>query len=241
MEIGLFEVGDIVARLEPGRHPHELAFADEIEAQWRQKRARNPTLFNGRTILGTGWAVEDGVLRLTCREIGYKTLLHWLDRYGRAHERRARDARPPDNHIHFFANPVMVGSDGNVVVARMAELTYNAGQVYMPSGSFEPVDFADGTADLSGNMRREVLEETGIDLAEAREAPSYQVYFGGNFLALFRVYRFGAPTRVLMERAGAYLADGGDGELTELFSLAPGEAHADMPFHASVFMKAFSG
>lgn len=237
----MFEVGDIVARLEPGRHPHELAFADEIEAQWLDKRAQNPTLFDGRTILGTGWKIENDVLRLTCREVGYKTLLHWLDRYGRAHEPRAREARPPDNQIHFFANPVMVGSDGHVIVARMAELTYNAGQVYMPSGSFEPVDFSDGTADLSGNMRREVLEETGLDLAEAREAPSCQVYFGGNFLALFRVYRFEALTDELMARAGAYLAGGGDGELTELFSLAPGEAHADMPYHARAFMKAFAG
>ena len=69
----------------------------------------------------------------------------------------------------------------------------------------------------------------------------YQVYFGGNFLAPFRVYRFDEPSQALLKRADAYLSQGGDGELTEMFSFAPGETHEDMPRHVRAFMRAYPG
>ncbi len=44
------------------------------------------------------------------------------------------------------------------------------GKAYPPSGTLEPKDVRpeDGTVDIAGNMRTELLEETGFDLNEAR-------------------------------------------------------------------------
>ena len=241
MQTGLFDIVDVAAWLEPGEHRHEVVHAAAIEADWARRRAANPRLFNGRTILGTRWQVSEDRLSITCREVGYASLLHWLDMYGRAHEEKARDLRPPGGDIHFFANAVIVGSDGRVIMGRMAPHTYNAGHVYMPSGSFDPDDFdVGGVADFAGNMRREVLEETGLDLGEAEGEPGHRVYFGGNYLATFRVYRFRQASVRLIERAKSHLA-GGEDELSNVLAVAPGETDAAMPRHVRAFMEAFTG
>ena len=127
------------------------------------------------------------------------------------------------------------------VVARMAGHTYNAGQVYMPSGSFEPSDFIGGKADFAANMRREVMEETGLDLAEASAGAGYHVFHGGSFLAPFRLYRFAVPSAELVERAEAYLSRGGEDELAGVMAVAPGEIIEGMPRHVRAFMRHFDG
>ncbi|GIL00982.1 MAG: DNA mismatch repair protein MutT [Alphaproteobacteria bacterium] len=241
MEAGLFDVETVVARLEPGRHPHEAAHREAIDANWARRLAANPHLYNGATVLGTGWRVAEKALTLACRQVEYATLLHWIATYGVGREDLPDRPRVPADQVHFFTNPVIVGSDGHVVMGRMAAHTYNAGKVYMPSGSFEPGDFSSGTADFCANMRREVLEETGLDLARSSPAPGYRVYYGGNFLATFQVYRFAEPAASLAGRAAAFIADGGDGELSQILTVAPGETRPDMPRHVRAFMAAFTG
>ena len=52
-----------------------------------------------------------------------------------------------------------------LVVGVMGDWTLNAGKAYPPSGTLEPKDVrSDGSVDLYGNMRTELLEETGLEV-----------------------------------------------------------------------------
>ncbi|MCG6858344.1 MAG: NUDIX hydrolase [Salaquimonas sp.] len=237
----LLEASEVSARLEPGVHGHAMENRKAIEADWAKRSAQNSHLFNGATVLATHWSLSGGRLEIVCREIDFATMLHWLAAYGRASEAQARKTLPPAGEIHFFASAAIVGSDDRVLVARMAAHTYNGGLVYMPSGSFEPSDFVGDEADFAGNMRREVWEETGIDLAKASVEDGYRVYYGGSFLAPFRVYRFDVPASELVDQANAYLTRGADDELAGVMAVAPGEVLPEMPRHVRAFMQASKG
>ena len=76
---------------------------------------------------------------------------------------------------HAFANPILVTTDNALVAVEMGAHTANAGLVYFPSGSFDPNDLAEGRIDVAGNMRREVREETGIDLDGLPREPGYHL------------------------------------------------------------------
>src|SRR5690606_14520862 len=138
-------------RLRADAHPYEAANAAAIEANWRVEQARSPAVFDGRTALFSRLALEDGRLVGDCHDVRFASFLHW------------RRSRRTDVAAHLFAMAIPVTSDGAALTVRMAPWTVNAGQVYFAGGSLEPSDFVGGIADLAGNMRREVLEETGID------------------------------------------------------------------------------
>lgn len=242
MEEGLFSVDDAVARLVSGQHRHERERTAEIDAAWQKRVEANPRLFNGRTVLGTHWDVVDGQLSIEAHEIGYATLVHWLETYGRAGHGAFR-SRPPGRDVHFFASAVVVGSDGHILMGEMARHTFNPGAIYPPAGSFDLDDFRDVgqtsgvCADFAGNMHREVMEEVGLDLSQARAERGYRVYFGGNYLAIFKVFRFDSPTRELVRQANDWLKSGGDDELSAVVAVAPGTFDARMPRHVTALMR----
>ncbi len=237
MQQVLFDIGEVVARLEPGLHGHEADHRSAIDANWASNSATNPALFNGPTVLGTQWAVEGDRLGIRCRKTDYATLIHWLATPG---SQTSVGIERSGGAVHFFANAVMTGSDGRVVMGRMAGQTYNAGKVYMPSGSFDPEDFSDGQADFHANMQREVAEETGIDLGMA-QAGQWSAVAGRGLIAVFRLYRFEVAAAELAEQARDWLSTEGDGELAEILTFAPGDIHSDMPGHVRLFMEDFQG
>jgi len=227
----IFRVGAVEARLEPGAHPHAAASRPAIDAHWNRRRAENPSLYNGETVLATGWELSPAGVSLACRKIDFATLVHWLDFHS-----GPEPTLVAGGPIHFFANAVVTGSDGSILVGRQAAHTFNAGKVYMPSGSFEPQDFVGGLADFHANMAREVGEETGLDLDAAEAEAGYTVFESSMLLAIFRVYRFDEPGAALVEQTARHLATAGDGELTELMALAPGQVVAGMPRHVAAYM-----
>ena len=233
MDQRLIDISGVLARLEPGRHDHETANRAAIDADWERRIMANPTLFNGDTVLGARWSVTDDGLEIACRKTDYATLIHWLSTPGANTD---SGSLLGGEAVHFFANAVITGSDGKVVMGRMAGHTFNAGRVYMPSGSFDPDDFIGGVADFAGNMRREVAEETGVDLGEA-EAGNWSAVVGKGRIAVFRPYRFEVPAEELAERARKWLATEGDGELADILTFAPGETHPDMPSHVALYMQ----
>lgn len=153
----------VAVRLLDAPHPYETLNADGIEANWQAELARNPDLFDGRTVLFSKVLLRDGHLAGDCHEVRYASLLHW------------RLAGRTDIAAHLFAMALPVTADGAVLTVRMAHWTANAGQVYFAGGSLEPADFVGAMADVEGNMRREVLEETGLGLADAPQEQGYRV------------------------------------------------------------------
>jgi 8-oxo-dGTP pyrophosphatase MutT (NUDIX family) len=156
----MFPVDEVRVRLDPAPHPYELANGEAIEENWEQERARTPALFDGKTVLMSQLVYEGGRLEGVCHTVRFATLMHW---------RRTR----PDPAQHVFAHAMLVASDNALVAVRMGGHTANAGRVYFAAGSFEPEDFPGGMVDVRHNMTREVLEETGIDLADLKADRAY--------------------------------------------------------------------
>lgn len=230
----IFQVEDVICRLKNDRHRHETENLEQIQELWTRQKAKKPELFDGETVLASAWRIDGKVLRIECQRIRYAALLHWLDTPG------LPGIANSGQSVHFFSSAVMISGDGKVLMGRMAEHTANAGRIYMPSGSMEIGDFHNGRGDLSANMRREVLEETGIDLKMAEAGAQYSVYRGRGILALFRLYKFSNSSVELLEQAQRHLkrtaANGGANELAEVMMNNFGEVYDTMPAHVQAYM-----
>jgi 8-oxo-dGTP pyrophosphatase MutT (NUDIX family) len=234
MEEGpVLPVTSIEWRLEPGRHPLETDDAGAIDAGWLRRTANRPRLHDGEVVLGTGLSLAEGRLSGSCRAIRYAGLLHFLE---------LPDEGPPASpYRHLFAWPALVSADGRAVMGRMAAHTANAGRIYFPAGSLELVDFEGGLADIDGNMAREVREETGLDLREARPDPGYLLLPTGRLALVIRIFRFDRTAAELAGAARTFLAERHDDELDAIIDFAPGETDPAMMPLARRFMRWFSG
>lgn len=232
-ETQLLSIRDAVYQLEEGAHPFEAQNEPAIDAGWIKRVAQKPRLFDGEAVLGISHEIRDGVLHARCRKIRYATLLHWL-------------ATPPDparadSYVHIYAWAALISSDGYALMGRMGDHTANAGRIYFPSGSFEPSEFVEGVCDIAGNMRREVKEETGLDLGEARAEPGMLLFSGARTRALIRIYRFDEKAGDLRARIMTYLAQAADDELADIEYFGPGETDPGMPTGAQAFMRQLKG
>lgn len=167
-------IDDVDIRLSSDPHPFEIEHAETIAENWLRETAANPRLFNGRMVLPRDVRLDGGRLTGTSHVIDFSTFLHWRRQAG------------PGSGFHLFAYAVLVAADNALVAVRMAPHTANPGKVYFAAGSFEPGDFIDGRMDFRANTFREVLEETGIDLAGTRQDDRYGLLRAGRSVLLFR-------------------------------------------------------
>lgn len=202
-------------RLDPAPHPFELVHGAAIDAGWERSVRANPALFDGQVTLVSGASIADGVLHATCHMVRFATLLHWT--------RHPREGQGE----HVFAHAAPIGSDGGALAVRMAAHTANAGMCYFAAGSIDGEDIVDGRVDLPGNMRREVAEETGIDLDLAQAERSYHLWRGEGFAVIVRRYRFAETAEALAERTRAHVARDSEPEITGPVILKPGSSRPD--------------
>lgn len=166
---------DIVdVRLDPAPHPFELANTAGIDRNWAREIAENPALFDGTVVLLSQLRHRDRRLEGRCHPIRFATFLYW------------RRTQPTVSAEHAYACAIPVSSDNALIAIRMGKRTANAGRVYFAGGSFEPQDFPGGVADLDFNMRREVLEETGLDIAPLRRDHGYHLHSSEGASVIFR-------------------------------------------------------
>lgn len=192
------------------------AFAAEnraaIDRHWAETVAKNPRLWNGRTLICTRAAVEEGCLRAAFTATDYASFVAWRD-WG----------RPDTSVVNCFGVPAVFSSCGALVIGVMSAATLNAGRAYPPSGSLEPHDVRpDGSVDIIGNMLTEFREETGIDLAAlARPGPMVAI-FEGPRLALARRYDMALSFAEIASRFAAHAAADPHAELAALEALRDG-------------------
>ncbi len=221
---------DLVHSAEP--HPFHLANRERAAENWRSELGARPMLFDGAVMLADGASVADGVLSATCHLVPYSTFLLW------------RKLRPVEGTLHVFAMALPVGSDGGVLVARMAGHTANAGLVYCPCGSFDRLDIAGGRFDADANMAREVAEETGLDLGDAEAAPGYGLLETEDGLAVVvRAFRFAEETADLARRAERHIAAQSEPELAGARAVMAGDGIGPdfTPHMAPILAWHFSG
>ena len=125
-----------------------------IARHWENVVKDKPSLWNGEVLLSIQAEVADRTFEARLVRTDYASFVAWRD-WGMKDE----------NVRNLFGVSASFSSDGALIFGVMDEWTLNAGKSYPPSGTLEPRDVsANGTVDIMGSMRTELLEETGLDL-----------------------------------------------------------------------------
>lgn len=199
----IFEIREIDVRLDPGPHPLLKGAEEAVAARWKIEKAAKPALFDGEVVLLSRLTWEEGKLSGTCHAVRYSQFLYW------------RSLRPVESAEHAYAHPILVAEDNALVAIRMASHTFNAGKVYFASGSFEPVDFPGGRVDVDFNMRREALEEIGVDLLDCAAEPKLFGLSRKEGTVFFRRYFSGLRAAELARNIRHHAQNGGDDEIED--------------------------
>lgn len=219
-EQAIFPVLRVDLRVVDEPHPYALAERARIAANWDEEFAANPALYDNPMLLPRAVAISDGVISGETHVVPYSAFLLW------------RKTRPVASAIHLFSLPVIVSSDGAVIAIRMGGHTSNPGRVYCAAGSLDPGDIRDGICDLDGNMAREVMEETGLALADAKSLSGLHALHDRGVITVFRVYHFAETAEQLIGRIAAHIAVDPEPEIDEALAIHnadPGQ-HPYLPF-----------
>lgn len=222
----VYAVNRVAARVVPGG----LAYAESnrvaIKENWRKQVAAKPALFDGEIFLAPRAIIENGIFSAGFQRSSFATLMFW------------RADQSTDRPWHIFGSGVMVSAEGHLIAARQANHGALGGKVYFPAGTIDDTDIFDGQLNYEMNMRREVLEETGIDLIGARPDASTYLVTANRSIALFRRYHFDIPTAELVGRIQKYLAQQEQSELSEIVPFtAPNDLDESSPSYIDAFAK----
>ncbi|MBL0374370.1 NUDIX hydrolase [Rhizobium sp. KVB221] len=198
----IFEPGAIRLAVLDGEHPWHCSRRTEVAENWAREIDANPHLYDGQMVFQRQLSFSNGALEGRAHMIPFSAFLHW------------RKQRQGPDAYHLFGLPVVMSSDGALIAIRMGAHTANPGRVYCAAGSMDRHDVVDGLCDLDGNMRREVLEETGLDLAAAVAGAGYHALHALNTVCVFRVFRFPATAASMLEIIAAHVAADPQPEIT---------------------------
>jgi hypothetical protein len=160
--------------------PREWRFARdrqaEIAAYFAARRAKSPTLWNGRMLMLSDWSLASGSLLGTFFETDFANYMAW------------RDWDFPDTSVrNCFAMGAIRSADGAYLLGVMGTHTANAGRIYFPAGVPDPSDVEGNVVDLAANVAREVTEETGLTSADLSPRPGWSAVFAGARIALMQL------------------------------------------------------
>jgi 8-oxo-dGTP pyrophosphatase MutT (NUDIX family) len=205
----VIELTDALIRIESGTLAYEKENKLEIVTNWDAELRANPALFNGDFFMAEEAHIADGSFAAIYRRTRFETMMHW---------KKNQTLFKP---WHIFAVGVIVSSDNALIAGRMASSTAAAGRVYFPAGSFDETDVRNEILDIDGNMRREVMEETAIDLAGARRSDS-RMYLvtADRSIALFRRHYFDLNAQELLKLIRGHIADEINSELDDVIAVA---------------------
>ena len=198
-----------VDRLELSFSPKPWPFAierrAEINAVFAQLQRDKPDLWNGRVLLLQDAQFADGVLRGAYLEADYASFAAW-----------AKWGRPDVGIRDCFGAAAVIADDGAVLLGKMGAHTFNAGQIYFPSGTPDPDDIHDGMVDLEFSIRRELKEETGLDASEFTAEPGWSIVLEGLLIVAIKVLRSSQSAEALRARMLAHLASERQPELADI-------------------------
>ena len=217
----VFPVTYIDLRILEGEHPFHTEQKPAVQENWTKEVAANPALFDGRMILQHRLSVSEEGIVGEGYVIPFSTFMWW------------RKQVPRKEGFHLFAYAVLETRDGALVAIRMGEHTANAGQVYFAAGSFEEIDVVDGRCDIEGNMRREVLEETGLDLRVAAAGEGYFASQDQRVVTVFRLFRFDMTAQEMVERIERHMLVAEDKEIAGAVAIGSAD-HGAHPYNLAM-------
>lgn len=200
----IHEIDRVDVQILPGPLDYAQANKAAIAENWQGECQANPTLFDGEIYLAPEARLEGRSFTAGFHRTSFATLMYW--------RKDMQSVRP----WHIFGVGVIVSAEGHLMAARMSSHNAVAGRVYFPAGSIDDNDVVDGHVDYEANMAREVFEETGIKLDDAKvEAKTHLVTADGS-VALFRRYYFDLSTAELLKKIEGNLALQAEPELSEI-------------------------
>jgi hypothetical protein len=198
-----------VERLELSVAPKAWAFADgrraEIDAYFAALQREKPDIWNGRVLLMHRHALTDGVFRGGYLETDYASFCAWRH-WG----------HPLAGVLDCFGAAAIISADGAVLLGVMGSHTFNAGRVYFPCGTPDRDDIVDGKVDLDLSMRRELAEETGLEVREFDAEPGWIAVADGAEIVMVKRLRSRLAADALRARILGHLAREQQAELSDI-------------------------
>jgi 8-oxo-dGTP pyrophosphatase MutT (NUDIX family) len=204
-EIEIIEIDRIEFKVEPWSWEFSDARRPEIDRFFANMQRERSHLWNGRVMMLRSYEVRDRVLYGSCFETDYASFVAW------------RDWDFPDPSVfNIFPASALRGVDGGFVVGEMAPSTAGAGQVCFPGGTPDLDDIVEGgVLDVARNQRRELMEETGLDLDEFTVS-GWTIVHDRGFFALMKRIRPPLSAEDLRTRILRYLAGDPHPEFVEI-------------------------
>lgn len=217
-------------RLELSFTPKPWEFAvkrrAEIDVYFAGLQRQNPTIWNGRVLLLHQQVVRDGVFHGDYLETDYASFAAW--RHWGSPAAGVRDC---------FAAAAVISRDGAVLLGVMGLHTFNAGDIYFPSGTPDPGDIVSGRVDLEFSLRRELKEETGLDAAEFDVQPGWTCVADGGLIVQVKALRSTESAEDLRARMLAHLRREKQPELSDIRIVrGPGDFVPAMPRFVTTFL-----
>lgn len=219
----------IEAHLDSGSWLWAVENRARIEENWARRLVEKPAIFNGIVLVCTQLSIEGNVLKAHFREAEYASYLAMHD-FG----------FPEPSVCNCFGAAVIRGSDGSFILGEMAPHTANGGRVYFPGGSLDRADVReDGSIDVDGSIRRELMEEVGINSDDLTFEKGWTVVRNGHHTALLKQAfspLSGAELKGVIQK---FLDNEADPELSDI-RLVRSLADIDptvMPFYVSAYIK----
>ncbi|NNH56266.1 NUDIX hydrolase [Rhizobium laguerreae] len=220
-EATVFPIAGVDLRILPGPHPFAVAEQAAIRENWARETAANPALFDGRMVFQQRLSLSENGIAGEGHVIPFSAFMWWR--------------RQPQRQggIHIFAYPVLETSDGALVAIRMGAHTANPGQVYFAAGSLEPEDIVDGRCDIEANMRREVHEETGLDLNRSVAGHGLFASHSNRTVTLLRLFRFDMTADEMVERIESHMLVAEDKEIAGAAAIRSAD-HSAHPYNIAM-------
>jgi 8-oxo-dGTP pyrophosphatase MutT (NUDIX family) len=225
IEIGALDRADI--KFAPWVWPFAVQRRGEIDAHFVKLQRERPAVWNGRVLLLNHYEIRERVLHGTCFETDYASFCAW---------RRIDHADA--GVFNVFADAAVLTADGAYLVGEMAPDTAGAGKLYFPSGTPEPDDLdASGMLDVEGNLRRELLEETGLNAEELNPQPGFTLVHAGDHIALVKTLRARQSAHELRSRIMKYIESEEHPELIDIHIVrSAADFDRAMPRYVTAFL-----
>jgi len=217
-------------RLDVAYSPQPWAFASErrreIDDYFAALQRKKPALWNGRVLMLREPAIVDRVFRGACFAVDYASFISW----------QCWDFPDPDVR-DCFAMAAIQSSEGAFLLGVMGAHTFNAGQIYFPCGTPDPNDLVADRLDFEGSVRRELAEETGLDVTEFAAEPGWYAVLCGSAIAHMKLLRARQDAAELRARILDHLASEREPELADIRIVrGPSDLDPMMPAFVTVFL-----